>query len=44
MGRILALLPMVYAAWWERSIYVSIAAHVLGNVSTMLLLLPVFLG
>ncbi|MEW6638305.1 MAG: CPBP family intramembrane glutamic endopeptidase [Actinomycetota bacterium] len=44
VGRILGLLPMVYAAWWKRSIYVSMAAHILGNVSTMLILLPVFLG
>ena len=43
-GRIVGLLPMVYAAWWKRSIYVSIGAHVLGNVSVMLMLLPVFLG
>ena len=44
VGRIVGLLPMVYAAWWKRSIYVSMAAHVLGNVSVMLLLLPVMLG
>lgn len=44
VGRILGLLPMVYAVWWKRSIYISIAVHVLGNVSTMLLLLPVLLG
>ena len=44
VGRIVGLLPMVYAAWWKRSIYVSIGAHVLGNVSTMLLLLPVLFG
>ena len=44
VGRIVGLLPMVYAAWWKRSIYVSIGAHVLGNVSVMLMLLPVFLG
>jgi membrane protease YdiL (CAAX protease family) len=44
VGRILGLLPMVYAAWWKKSIYVSMGAHVLGNVSTMLLLLPVMLG
>jgi hypothetical protein len=43
VGRILGLLPMVYAAWWEKNIYLSMAAHVLGNVSTMLLLLPVLL-
>jgi CAAX protease family protein len=42
LGRIVGLLPMVYAVWWKRSIYVSIAVHVLGNVSAMVLLLPVF--
>lgn len=41
-GRILSLLPMVYAAWWTRNIYVSMAAHVLGNVASILLLLPLF--
>ena len=40
-GRILGLLPMVYAAWWKRSIYVSMGAHVLGNVSVRLMLLVV---
>jgi hypothetical protein len=44
VGRILGLLPMVYAAWWKKSIYVSMGAHVLGNVSVMLMLLPVFFG
>ena len=44
VGRILGLLPMVYAAWWKRSIYLSMGAHVLGNVSVMLMLLPVFFG
>jgi len=44
VGRIVGLLPMVYAAWWKKSIYVSIAVHVLGNVSTMLLLLLVLFG
>ncbi len=44
VGRILGLLPMVYAAWWKRSIYVSMGAHILGNISTMLILLPTFLG
>jgi hypothetical protein len=33
-----------YAAWWKRSIYVSMGAHVLGNVSVMLMLFPVFFG
>ena len=44
VGRIVGLLPMVYAAWWKRSIYVSVGAHVLGNVSVMVMLLPVLLG
>jgi hypothetical protein len=41
VGRILGLLPMVYAAWWKRSIYASMGAHVLGNVSVILMLLVV---
>lgn len=44
VGRIMGLLPMVYATWWKRNIYVSMAVHVLGNVSAMLLLLAVLLG
>ena len=44
VGRIVGLLPVVYAAWWKKSIYVSMGAHVLGNVSVMLILLPVFFG
>ena len=44
VGRIVGFLPIVYAAWWKRNIYVSMGAHVLGNVSVMLLLLPVFFG
>ena len=35
---------MVYAAWWKKSIYVSMGAHVVGNVSVMLLMLPLFFG
>ncbi len=44
VGRIIGLLPMVYATWWKRNIYVSMAVHVLGNVSAMLLLLAALLG
>jgi membrane protease YdiL (CAAX protease family) len=44
IGRIVALLPMVYATWWKRNIYVGMAVHVLWNISGMLLLLPVLLG
>jgi CAAX protease family protein len=44
VGRIVALLPMVYTVWWKRNIYVGVVVHVLGNISTMLLLLPVLLG
>jgi uncharacterized protein len=44
VGRIVALLPMVYAAWWKRNLYMGVVVHVLGNISTMLLLLPVLLG
>ena len=38
------LLPMVYAAWWKRSIYVSMDVHVLGNAIPMLFLLAGLLG
>lgn len=41
-GRIISLLPTVYAVWWTRNIYVSMVALVLGNVSSMILLLPLF--
>ncbi len=44
VGRIVALLPMVYAVWWKRNLYVGVVVHVLGNISTMLVLLPVLLG
>jgi membrane protease YdiL (CAAX protease family) len=44
VGRIVALLPMVYAAWWRRDIYISMAVHVLWNVGGMLLVLAAFLG
>ena len=44
LGCIVGFLPMAYAAWWKKSIYVSTAVHVLGNVSAMLLTLPVLLG
>jgi len=43
VSRIIQFLPVVYAAWWKRSIYVSIAVHVLGNVAGSALLLFVFL-
>jgi len=46
VGRFITFVPMVYAAWWKRSIYVSMAAHILGNVAgavlTLLLILGVF--
>lgn len=42
VGRILSLLPTVYAAWWTRNIYVSMAVLVLGNVASVILLLPLF--
>ena len=44
VGRIVGLLPMVWAAWWKRSIYVSMAVHVLGNAIPMLFLLAALLG
>src|SRR5215216_767531 len=44
VGRIIQFLPVVYAAWWKRSIYVSIAVHVLGNVTTSVVTLLLILG
>jgi hypothetical protein len=44
IGRIIALLPMVYATWWKRSIYLGMAVHVLWNLGGMLLLLATLLG
>jgi uncharacterized protein len=46
LSRIIQFLPVVYVAWWKRSIYVSMIVHVLGNVAgsvvTLLLLLGLF--
>jgi membrane protease YdiL (CAAX protease family) len=44
LGRILALLPMVYAVWWRRNIYIGIAVHCMGNTVTMIALLLTILG
>jgi uncharacterized protein len=44
VGRIIGLLPMVYAVWWKKSIYVSMTVHVLGNAIPMLFLLAGLLG
>jgi membrane protease YdiL (CAAX protease family) len=37
-------LPMVYAAWWKKSIYAGMVVHILGNAIPMLLVLTVLLG
>ena len=48
VNHIITFLPMVYAAWWKRSIYLSMIVHVLGNVAgavlTLLLILGIFGG
>ncbi len=44
VGRIAALLPMVAAVHWRRSIAISIAVHCLGNVFVMLILLSAIRG
>jgi len=44
VSRIITFLPTVYAAWWKRSIYVSMAVHVLGNVAGVVVTLFVFLA
>ena len=46
LSRIIQFLPVVYVAWWKRSIYVRMIVDVLGNVAgsvvTLLLLLGLF--
>ncbi len=44
VGRIIALLPMVYTVWWKRNIRIGIIVHILGNISSMFLLLPALFG
>jgi uncharacterized protein len=44
VARIIWALPMVYATWWKRNIYISVAVHVLSNVAGMLLLLATLFG
>lgn len=44
LGRFISLLPTIYAVWWTRNIFVSMCALVLGNVASMILLLPLFFG
>src|SRR5215217_3136302 len=44
VSRIIQFLPVVYAAWWKRSIYVSMASHVLGNVAGSVVTLLLILG
>jgi uncharacterized protein len=48
VSRILEFLPVVYGAWWKRSIYLSMTVHILFNLSsfvfTLLLILGIFGG
>jgi uncharacterized protein len=44
IGRIVQFLPMVYVAWWKRSIYVIMVVHVLGNVAALVVTLLLILG
>jgi uncharacterized protein len=44
IGRIVQFLPIVYVAWWKRSIYVSMVVHVLGNVAALVVTLLLILG
>jgi uncharacterized protein len=42
--RIITYLPIVYAAWWKRNIYISMAVHILGNLFGAVLPLLLILG
>lgn len=44
LPRILGLLPLVYAVWWKKNIYLSIIIHCVGNTIAMFLMLPLFLS
>ena len=44
VSRIITFLPTVYVAWWKRSIYVSMAVHLLGNLAGVVGTLFVFLA
>jgi len=48
VSRIGSFLPVVYGAWWKRSIYLSMTVHVLFNLTssifTLLLILGIFGG
>ena len=44
VSRIITLLPMVYAAWWKRNIYISMSVHILGNLFGAVLPLLLILG
>ena len=44
INRIFQFLPVVYVAWWKRSIYVSMVVHVLGNVAALVVTLLLILG
>ncbi len=42
--RIIALVPMVYAVWWKRNIYLGMIVHCAGNTIGALLMLALILG
>jgi uncharacterized protein len=44
VARIIWALPMIYATWRKRSIYISMTVHVLSNIAGMMLLLLALLG
>lgn len=44
IGRIVGLLPLVYAVRWRRDIRIGIVVHVAGNLFAMFAMLPQMLG
>ena len=44
VSRTLTFLPMVYAAWWKRNIYLSMSVHILGNLFGAVLPLLLIVG
>ncbi|MFC2030912.1 lysostaphin resistance A-like protein [Chloroflexota bacterium] len=44
VGRLLAFVPLYYAVWWKRNIYLGMIVHCAGNLVGALMMLALVLG
>jgi hypothetical protein len=45
LSRIIAILPMVYAVWWKRNVYIGVVSHILLNlIGGSLMTIPLVFG